>query len=206
MRTWSVLALLVPLVAGCGRQIVTATSSAEAPERTRTTLYFLAEGGAVPLGVRREIVERTPPPSGSVAGGALEALLADPTKQERSAGLTTAIPPRTGLVALTFRGEGGTGAVVGLLASRRSTTRSTALASSVRSSVPSSGSRAPASSASGFWRTESRGARTSWTVVSTTVRSITRHSWSFTSGPRARGRRRSCATGSTRCPDYWAER
>lgn len=108
------MALLLALLAGCGRAVPDASAPAERAQTTRTTLYFLAEDGAVPLGVRREIVQRTPPPWGSVAGGALEALLEGPTADEAAAGLTTAIPAGTRLVALGSRGEGGTGAIVNL--------------------------------------------------------------------------------------------
>jgi spore germination protein GerM len=105
---------LVLLLASCRETVVSAAATADSPATLRTTLYFLTEEGAVPLGTRREIVERTPPPWGSVAGGALEALLAGPTAEEASAGLTTAIPPGTRLITLDSRGKGGTGAVVGL--------------------------------------------------------------------------------------------
>jgi spore germination protein GerM len=80
----------------------------------RVTLYFLAEGGGISLGVRRDVVERTPPPWGSAAGGALEALLAGPTAEEAKAGFTTAIPRGTRLISLRSRGYGSTGAVVKL--------------------------------------------------------------------------------------------
>jgi spore germination protein GerM len=108
------LLALVLLLANCGDAVVPAAATADRPATLRTTLYFLAEEGTVPLGTRREIVERTPPPWGSVARGALEALLAGPSAEEASAGLTMAIPPGTRLISLDSRGKGGIGAVVGL--------------------------------------------------------------------------------------------
>jgi hypothetical protein len=107
-------ALLIAFLAGCGRAVVAASPPAERVETTRTTLYFLAADGTVPLGVRREVAQRRAPPWGSVAGGALKALLAGPTAEEVAAGLTTAIPAGTKLVSLGSRGEGGTGALVNL--------------------------------------------------------------------------------------------
>jgi spore germination protein GerM len=109
-----VLALLVAFGTGCGQAVVDVATPAVEPETTRVTLSFLAEDGTIVLGVRRDIVERTPPPWGSVAGGALEALLAGPTAEEAANGLTTAIPAGTRLISLRSRGEGGTGAVVNL--------------------------------------------------------------------------------------------
>jgi hypothetical protein len=106
--------VLAGLLAGCGRVAPEPRPAAEVGDTLRTTLYFLAEDGTVPLGVRRDIVERIPPPWGSAAGGALEALLAGPTAEEASAGLTTAIPAGTKLISLRSRGEGGTGAIVNL--------------------------------------------------------------------------------------------
>ena len=104
----------ITLLAGCGQGAVAPSRPAEEARTMQTTLYFLAEDGSVSLGVRREIVKRTPPPWGSTAGGALEALLAGPTAEEAAAGLTTAIPAGTRLISLGSRGEGGTGAVVNL--------------------------------------------------------------------------------------------
>jgi spore germination protein GerM len=108
-----VFTLLAALATGCGQAVVVASPPDEA-ETARVTLYFLAEDRTVVLGVRRDVVERTPPPWGSVAGGALEALLAGPTVEEASAGLRTAIPAGTRLISLRSRGEGGTGAIVNL--------------------------------------------------------------------------------------------
>jgi hypothetical protein len=75
----------------------------------RTTVYFLAEDRAAPIGVRRSLERRSP-----YAREALLALLAGPTGEERRAGITSAIPPRTEIRSLSFRGYGGTGAVVDL--------------------------------------------------------------------------------------------
>jgi spore germination protein GerM len=109
-----VLALLVAFGTGCGQAVVDVPTPAAEPETTRVTLYFLAEDGTIVLGVRRDIAERTPPPWGSVAGGALDALLAGPTAEEAANGLTTAIPAGTRLISLRSRGEGGTGSVINL--------------------------------------------------------------------------------------------
>jgi spore germination protein GerM len=113
MRASAILILLGFVLAGCAEALVTAPPGHQT-KTVRTTLYFLVDDGAMPLGVRREVVERTPPPWGSVAGGALEALLAGPTAEEASAGLTTAIPTGTKLISLRSRGYGGTGAVIDL--------------------------------------------------------------------------------------------
>jgi spore germination protein GerM len=58
---------------------------------TRTTIYFLIDDGAAPIGVRRTIKARSP-----YAREALKALLAGPTPAEQEHGLTTAIPDGTG--------------------------------------------------------------------------------------------------------------
>jgi sporulation and spore germination protein len=100
--------LLIALLAACGQSRIAPSHPAQSARTFRTTLYFLAEDGAVPLGVRRNVVERTPPPWGSAEGGALEALLAGPTPEEAAAGLTTAIPTGTTLISLRSRGDGGT--------------------------------------------------------------------------------------------------
>jgi len=76
---------------------------------TRTTVYFLADEGVAPIGVRRTIEPTSP-----YAREALVALLAGPTEEEIQAGITSAIPPGTGIRSLSFRGYGGTGAVVDL--------------------------------------------------------------------------------------------
>jgi spore germination protein GerM len=114
MRRALLFALLILSAAGCGQASVSDSPPAEGPERTRATLYFLAEDGSISLGVRRDVLQRVPPPWGSTAGGALEALLAGPTGEEAAAGYTTAIPPGTRLLSLGSRGKGGTGAIVNL--------------------------------------------------------------------------------------------
>jgi hypothetical protein len=103
---FAVFAVLTVAATGCGQAALTAPEPAEGGERTRTTLYFLAEDGSISLGVRRDVVERVPPPWGSATGGALEALLAGPTVEERAQGLTTAIPSGTTLLSMTSRDEG----------------------------------------------------------------------------------------------------
>jgi spore germination protein GerM len=108
-----VSAVVIALLASCGQAVVASSPMAQ-NRTTRATLYFLGEDGTVPLGVRRDVSERTPPPWGSVAGSALEALLAGPTAEEAAAGLTTALPAGTRLIAIGSRGEGGTGAIVNL--------------------------------------------------------------------------------------------
>jgi spore germination protein GerM len=114
MRRASLLALLLAFVSGCGQATASESPSAPHVQAARVTLYFLAEDGRVSLGVRRDVVRRVPPHWGTVAGGALEALLKGPTEEEAAAGLTTAIPAGTTLISLRFRDEGGTGAVVNL--------------------------------------------------------------------------------------------
>jgi spore germination protein GerM len=79
-----------------------------------TTLYFLIEDGAAPIGVRRTIVKDAPPEQGASVRGTLKALLDGPTAGEEARGITTAIPAGTQLLSLTARGSGGTGAVVEL--------------------------------------------------------------------------------------------
>jgi spore germination protein GerM len=100
-------AVLIPLAAaclvggGCGADLTAATEPAvgrsQAP--VRTTVYFLTDGGTVPLGVRRELVRR---PGAMTARRALEELLAGPTEAERRFGLTTAIPAGGGIRSLTI--------------------------------------------------------------------------------------------------------
>jgi spore germination protein GerM len=101
-------ALFVVVLAGCGQAVVAESQPAQGAETIRTTLYFLAENGSVPLGVRRTIIKDSPPPEGSTLRGALNALLGGPTDEERQAGITSAIPPGTELVSLTWRDFGAT--------------------------------------------------------------------------------------------------
>jgi spore germination protein GerM len=79
---------------------------------TRTTIYFLIDGGAAPIGVRRSIRTESP-----YAKRALEVLLAGPSDEERDTGITTAVPASTRLLGLSFgatTARGGTEAVVNL--------------------------------------------------------------------------------------------
>ena len=69
--------------------------------RTRTTIYFLTDEGAAPIGVRRTIDTRSP-----YAREALEALLAGPTPEEVQNGLTTAIPDGTRMISTTYKRHG----------------------------------------------------------------------------------------------------
>jgi spore germination protein GerM len=86
---------------GCGAAVTTAAEPAEDPPQApaRTTVYFLTDGGAAPLGVRREPVRR---PGAATARLALEELLAGPTEDERRSGLTTAIPAGAEVRSLTI--------------------------------------------------------------------------------------------------------
>jgi spore germination protein GerM len=68
---------------------------------TRTTIYFLIDDGAAPIGVRRTIKARSP-----YAREALKALLAGPTPAEQEHGLTTAIPDGTRLLSLPYKRHG----------------------------------------------------------------------------------------------------
>jgi spore germination protein GerM len=108
--------LLVPVVllAVLAAGAAPASPPAREPDTLRTTIYFLTEDGVAPLGVRRTVLRRPPPPWGSFAAGALDALLAGPSPEEAAHGLTTAIPAGTRLLGFELRGYGGTGAVVNL--------------------------------------------------------------------------------------------
>jgi spore germination protein GerM len=75
-------------------------------ETTRTTIYFLTEDGAAPIGVRRTIRTRSP-----YAREALKALLAGPTPDEKAHGIETAIPPGTRLRSLSYKRHGADGTV-----------------------------------------------------------------------------------------------
>jgi spore germination protein GerM len=84
--------------------------SAAAPQpRLRTTVYFLTQDGAAPLGVRRPIERKS-----QHARQALEALLRGPTAAERRNGIATAIPFAARLLALTLKGRGSRLAVANL--------------------------------------------------------------------------------------------
>lgn len=97
---------LAALVIGCGEAVRASEPAVRSIETARTTLYFLAEDGSISLGVRRTIVNDTPPPEGARLRGALKALLAGPTDEERAQGLTTAIPSGTTFLSLTSTDHG----------------------------------------------------------------------------------------------------
>jgi hypothetical protein len=106
--------------AGCGGDQAIQLEAPEAAgagpnkrETARTTLCFLTDDGHAPLGVRRS-VELVPPAEGSRVRGAVLALLEGPTPSEQAAGITTAVPKGVTLRSLSFRGRGGTGAVIEL--------------------------------------------------------------------------------------------
>jgi spore germination protein GerM len=124
MRRYALLTLaaLLVVLAGCGGGASVASQSAPAADEgtatqpatgsTRTTVYFLIDNGAAPIGVRRTIRTKSP-----YARRALEALLAGPSDEERGAGVTTALPAATRLLSLAFRATtapGGNEAVVDL--------------------------------------------------------------------------------------------
>jgi spore germination protein GerM len=99
--------LLAALAAGCGAGADEADRGSAKSEGTanpgtaRTTIYFLTDDGAAPIGVRRTIEARSP-----YAQRALEALLSGPTSQEAESGITTAIPENTRLLAMTYERHG----------------------------------------------------------------------------------------------------
>jgi spore germination protein GerM len=67
----------------------------------QTTVYFLTDDGAAPIGVRRTIETKSP-----YAREALNALLAGPMPEETSLGITTAIPNGTRLLTMTYKRQG----------------------------------------------------------------------------------------------------
>jgi spore germination protein GerM len=75
----------------------------------RSTIYFLTDTGAAPIGVRRTVKTTQ-----LRARGVLQALLTGPTPSEAASGITTALPKRTRLRTLTTTGPGGTTALVDL--------------------------------------------------------------------------------------------
>lgn len=79
----------------------------------KTTVYFLTDGGTAPLGVRRSLVKRGTAEGASLRA-ALASLFAGPTRDERRAGLASAIPQGTRLLSLSFKGAGGSAAVLNL--------------------------------------------------------------------------------------------
>src|SRR5919198_6297213 len=98
-RSFAGAALATGLVAIAGAQGSGASQAPRASLQSRTTVYFLTDGGRAPLGVRRS-VRRS---HGSYARGALEALLAGPTKAEARAGLTSAIPRGVRIISFRFK-------------------------------------------------------------------------------------------------------
>jgi spore germination protein GerM len=68
---------------------------------TRTTVYFLTDEGAAPIGVRRTIWTNSP-----YSREALKALLAGPTPDEQTNGITTAIPEGTRVLSMTYQRHG----------------------------------------------------------------------------------------------------
>ena len=75
----------------------------------RTTVYFLADGGTAPIGVRRSI-ER----GSTYARSALDALLAGPSESERRAGITSGLPSKAQVRSLTIHGDTATVDLSGL--------------------------------------------------------------------------------------------
>jgi Sporulation and spore germination len=108
------VAALVAVTPACGAAEEPVARDEPRAPTARTTLYFLTDSGAAPIGVRRTIVKDTPPAQGATLRGELKALLEGPIPEEQAAGITTAIPDGAELLSLTFRGYGGTGAVVDL--------------------------------------------------------------------------------------------
>jgi spore germination protein GerM len=138
------LALLVAALAtatsACGGAEEPAAQATPQAQTARTTLYFLTDGGAAPIGVRRTIVKDTPPAQGTSLRGALKALLEGPSPGEEAAGVTTAIPDDAELLSLTYRGYGGTGAVIdisGLIAIEESLDRARVITQVVRTLIGS---------------------------------------------------------------------
>jgi spore germination protein GerM len=76
-------------------------------------VYFLTDSGRAQLGIRRTLVKR-PPYQGASLRAALASLFAGPTRAERRAGITTALPLGTLLRSLSFKGRGGSDAVLNL--------------------------------------------------------------------------------------------
>jgi spore germination protein GerM len=102
MRLFALLVtVLVTAATGCAGEEDQAAAPGPSPT-TRTTVYFLTDGGTAPIGVRRTIEKRHP-----WSREALNALLAGPTDAEERAGLTSAIPERTRLISITSSGYGG---------------------------------------------------------------------------------------------------
>jgi spore germination protein GerM len=112
------VALSVTVLAACGGTGNHAASkpkgaSSLAARQTqtglRTTLYFLADGGRAPIGVRRSI-ER----GSTYARSALDALLSGPSDNDRRAGITSALPSNAKVRSLTIDGDTATVDLSGL--------------------------------------------------------------------------------------------
>lgn len=85
-------------------------SAGKTPATFATTIYFVNQDAAAPLGVRRTLVRRSP-----LAQQALAAVLVGPTPAERKRGLLTAIPRRARLISFRLeRRRTGTDAFVNL--------------------------------------------------------------------------------------------
>jgi spore germination protein GerM len=110
----AIVAALAAVTAACRAGEEPTAQATPQAATARTTLYFLTESGAAPIGVRRTVVKDGPPAQGATLRGWLKALLDGPTPDEQATGITTAIPEEAELLSLTFRGYGGTGAVVDL--------------------------------------------------------------------------------------------
>jgi spore germination protein GerM len=103
-----VVTLLTLFGAACGSERESNVSDAR-PQHvrqtpsgtTRTTIYFLIDDGAAPIGVRRTIRTKSP-----YAREALGALLGGPTPEEAASGITTAIPDGTRLLSMTYTRHG----------------------------------------------------------------------------------------------------
>lgn len=86
--SWCAVSVIVAAIAtlcgvACGTEPEDGSGSAGSttqPGTIRTTMYFLTDGGAAPIGVRRAIHARSP-----YAREALETLLAGPTSKKRRA-------------------------------------------------------------------------------------------------------------------------
>jgi hypothetical protein len=107
--SWCAVSVIVAAIAtlcgvACGTEPEDGSGSAGSttqPGTIRTTMYFLTDGGAAPIGVRRAIHARSPH-----AREALETLLAGPTSEEAESGISTAIPEGTQVLAMTYRHHG----------------------------------------------------------------------------------------------------
>lgn len=94
------LLFVVAVVAGCGTvhagQPQGAKSPSSGPSKT-TNVYFLRDGGGSPIGVVRTLDGHA-----LTARRALDALLRGPSDEERTAGITSAIPPGTTVISFSL--------------------------------------------------------------------------------------------------------